>query len=76
MYSSRLLHLFLQQSVYHPMPRRLHLGLERLGGDEHAEMRLFGHAALHRLMVCVLVGVVVDLKCSRMQGCDDLHVDS
>ena len=38
-------------------------------------MRLFGHAALHGLMVCVHAGVVMDLECSGMQGCVDLQTD-
>ena len=54
------------------MPRRLHLGFEGFRGDEDAEMRLFGHAALHRLVVRVHAGVVVDLEGRGMQGCGDL----
>ena len=35
-------------------------------------MRLFGHAALHGLVVRVHAGVVVDLEGRRVQGCGDL----
>ena len=54
------------------MPCRLHLGFERLGRDEHAEMRLFRHAALHRLVVGVHTGVIVDLERGGIQGCGNL----
>ena len=36
------LQLLLQQRIHHAVPRGLHLGLERRGCDEHAEMRLVG----------------------------------
>lgn len=57
------------------MPRGLHLRLEGFRGDEDAEMRLFGHAALHCLVVRVHAGVVVDFEGRRMQGCGDLYAD-
>lgn len=62
MYPPRPLQLLLQQSVHHPMPRRLHLRLERFGRDEHTEMRLLGYAALHGLVVGVHAGVVVNFE--------------
>ena len=60
-YPSRPFQLFLQQSVYHSVPRGLHLRLEGFGRDEHAEVRLFRYAALHSLVVRVLARIVVDL---------------
>lgn len=60
MYPTRPLQLLFQQPVHHPVPRWLHLRLERLGGDVHAEMGLFGYTALHCLVVRVLAGVIVD----------------
>lgn len=75
MYPSRSLQFLLQQSIHHTVPRGLHLRFERFGRDEHAEMRLFGYAALHRLMVRVHARVVVDFECGGLQGCGDLYVD-
>lgn len=60
MYPTLPLQLLFQQPIHHPVPRRLHLRFERLGRDVHAEMRLFGYAALHCLVVRVLARVVVD----------------
>ena len=54
------------------MSGRLHLGFEGVGGDEDAEMRLLGQAALHGLVVGVHAGVVVDLERGRIQGCGNL----
>lgn len=71
-YPSGPVHLFLQQSVHHPVPSGLHLRLEGFGSDKHTEMRLFGCAASHGLMVCVHAGVVVDLKRNGTKGCSDL----
>jgi hypothetical protein len=48
-------HLVLQQCVYQAMPGGLHLGLEDLGRDDDAEVRLLTRAALHRLVVRVQV---------------------
>lgn len=74
MYPSRPLQLLLQQSVHDPVSCGLHLRLERFGGDEHAEMRLCGYAALHGLVVRVHAGVVVDFECGGLQGCCDLWI--
>ena len=38
-------------------------------------MGLFGYATLHRLVVRVHAGVIVNLECAGLQGCCDLHVD-
>lgn len=72
MYASGPLHLFLQQGIHHPVSRRLHLRFERLGGNEQAEVGLFGDATLHGLVVRVHAGVVVDFECGGMQGCGNL----
>ena len=57
------------------MSRGLHLRLECLGRDEDTEMRLFGHVTLHRLVVRVHAGIVVNFECGGMQGCGDLYMD-
>ncbi len=60
MYPPRPLQLLFQQRIHHPMPRRLHLCLERLGGDDEAEVGFCGDVVGHGFVVCVEAGVVVD----------------
>jgi len=54
------------------MSRRLHLGLECLGRDHQAEVRLRGGAARHGFVVRVEVRVVVDLEARWLEGGCDL----
>lgn len=54
-------HLVAQEAVHEAVTRGLHLGPEGLGCDDEAEVRLPRCAALHGLVVRMLVGVVKDL---------------
>lgn len=38
------------------------------------EMSLFGGGALHRLMMCMLVGIIEDLERSRRKCFSDLYI--
>ena len=62
MNASLPLQLLLQQSIYDPMSRRLHFGLERVRSDDEAEMRFARGIAYHGFVVGVQVRVIVDFE--------------
>lgn len=68
MYAAVARHLVLKKRVHQPVPGGLHLGLEGVGRDDDAEVRLARRAAGHGLVVGVQVGVVEDFEAGGLEG--------
>lgn len=65
-------HLIAEKGVDHAVTGRLHLGVEGVGGDDHAKVCLAGGSVIHGLVVGVKMRVIVDLESLGVEGRGDL----